>query len=340
MERSIRAYASGARTKGRRRVSMTSWADNTRTWLTWRPPRPARPFLTGELIYSFYRSPVTVAAFLVIVVFSLIAVLAPWLAPHNTFDVSTLDLTHAFRPPAWIEGGDWSYPLGTDNQGRDVLSSIMFGARISLVVGFASIMLAALIGIAVGLISGYAGGWLDTVLMRIADVQLSFPTILFVLLIDGLIRAVLPRALHDEIAIYVLVVAIGLSNWVQFARTVRGSTLVEKNKEYVQAARVIGVRPVTLLLRHIMPNVIEPVLVIATLGLAVAILTEATLSFLGVGVPPTRPSLGTLIRIGNDFLLSGQWWMIAFPAAALILLALSINLVSDWLREALNPKLR
>jgi peptide/nickel transport system permease protein len=212
--------------------------------------------------------------------------------------------------------------------------------RISLVVGFASIALAALIGVSVGLISGYIGGWLDTILMRIADVQLSFPTILFVLLIDGLIRAVLPRALHDEIALYVLVLAIGLSNWVQFARTVRGSTLVEKNKEYVQAARVIGIHPIAILLRHIMPNVIEPVLVIASLGLALAILTEATLSFLGVGLPPTHPSLGTLIRVGNDFLLSGEWWMIAFPGVALVLLTLSINLVSDWLREALSPKLR
>jgi peptide/nickel transport system permease protein len=310
------------------------------TCLTWRRRRLAHRFLTSDLVYSFSRSPVTVVAFLVLMAFFLIALFAPWLAPHATFDVFTLDLEHAFRPPAWSEGGDWSYPLGTDNQGRDVLSTIMFGARISLLVGFASIMLAALIGISIGLISGYAGGWLDAVLMRIADVQLSFPTILFVLLIDGLIRAVLPRALHEEIALYVLVLAIGLSNWVQFARTVRGSTLVEKNKEYVQAARVIGVHPITILLRHILPNVIEPVLVIAALGLALAILTEATLSFLGVGVPPTRPSLGTLIRIGNDFLLSGEWWMIAFPAAALVLLALSINLVSDWLREALNPKLR
>lgn len=317
-------------------MRMASWADR----LPRRPLRPVRPFLGGDLVYSFSRSPVSVLAFLIIVAFFLIALFAPWLAPHDTFDVSTLDLDQAFRPPAWIEGGDWSYPLGSDNQGRDVLSTIMFGVRISLVVGFASIALAALIGVSVGLISGYIGGWLDSVLMRIADVQLSFPTILFVLLIDGLVRAVLPHALHDELALYVLVLAIGLSNWVQFARTVRGSTLVEKNKEYVQAARVIGVHPITILLRHIMPNVIEPVLVIATLGLAIAILTEATLSFLGVGVPPTRPSLGTLIRVGNDFLLSGEWWMIVFPGAALVLLALSINLVSDWLREALSPKLR
>jgi peptide/nickel transport system permease protein len=320
-------------------MRMASGAE-TRAWLSRRPPRSARRFLIGDLIYSFSRSPVTVLAFLIIVAFVLIALFAPWLAPHNTFDVSTLDLDQAFRPPAWIEGGDWSYPFGSDNQGRDLLSTIMFGVRISLIVGFASIALAALIGVSVGLISGYIGGWLDSVLMRIADVQLSFPTILFVLLIDGLVRAILPQALHDEVALYVLVLAIGLSNWVQFARTVRGSTLVEKNKEYVQAARLIGVHPIAILLRHIMPNVIEPVLVIATLGLAIAILTEATLSFLGVGVPPTRPSLGTLIRVGNDFLLSGEWWMIVFPSAALVLLSLSINLVSDWLREALSPKLR
>jgi peptide/nickel transport system permease protein len=320
-------------------MSMASWAD-TRTRLSWRPPRLARRFFEDDLVYGFYRSPVTVFASLVIVAYFLIALFAPWLAPHDTFDVSTLELNHAFRPPFWIEGGDWSYPLGSDNQGRDMLSAIMFGVRISLVVGFASITLAALIGVSIGLISGYIGGWLDTVLMRIADVQLSFPTILFVLLIDGLVRAILPQALHEEIALYVLVLAIGLSHWVQFARTVRGSTLVEKNKEYVQAARVIGIHPVTILLRHIMPNIIEPVLVIATFGLAIAILTEATLSFLGVGLPPTHPSLGTLIRVGNDFLLSGEWWMIVFPGAALVLLALSINLVSDWLRETLNPKLR
>ena len=315
-------------------------ASSAKTGAWRRPPRLARRFLASDLIHSFCRSPVTVLAFLIVVAFFLIALLAPWLAPHDTFDVSTLELGHAFQPPAWIEGGDGSYLLGSDNQGRDVLSTIMFGVRISHVVGFASIALAALIGVSVGLISGYIGGWLDTVLMRIADVQLSFPTILFVLLIDGLIRAVLPRVLHDEIALYVLVLAIGLSNWVQFARTVRGSTLVEKNKEYVQAARVIGIHPIAILLRHIMPNVIEPVLVIASLGLALAILTEATLSFLGVGLPPTHPSLGTLIRVGNDFLLSGEWWMIVFPGAALVLLALSINLVSDWLREALSPKLR
>ncbi|MGZ9092462.1 MAG: ABC transporter permease [Rhodoplanes sp.] len=320
-------------------MSMASWGDIT-IRRSWRPGRLARRCLRSELAHSFYRSPPTVIAFLVVAAYVLIALFAPWLAPHDTVDVSTLDLNHAFRPPFWIEGGDWSYPLGSDNQGRDVLSTIMFGVRISLVVGFASIALAALIGVSVGLISGYIGGWLDTVLMRIADIQLSFPAILFVLLIDGLIRAILPRALHQEIAVYVLVLAIGLSHWVQFARTVRGSTLVEKNKEYVQAARVIGVHPITILLRHILPNVIEPVLVITTVGLAIAILTEATLSFLGVGIPPTRPSLGTLIRVGNDFLLSGEWWMIVFPGAALVLLTLSINLVSDWLREALNPKLR
>ena len=309
-------------------------------WLPRRSPRLAERFLAGEVIDSFSRSPVTVCAFFVFIAFVLIALLAPWLAPHDTFDVASFDLEHAFRPPAWMEGGDWSYPLGSDGQGRDVLSTIMFGARISLLVGFASIMLAALIGVALGLISGYLGGWLDTVLMRIADIQLSFPTILFVLLIDGLIRAALPRALHDEIAIFVLVLAIGLSNWVQFARTVRGSTLVEKNKEYVQAARLIGVPPIAILLRHIIPNVIEPVLVIAAIGLAIAILTEATLSFLGVGLPPTHPSLGTLIRIGSDFLLAGEWWMIVFPGCALVVLVLSINLVSDGLREALSPKLR
>ena len=317
---------------------MASWAETEGGLpLTSRPP--ARRLLADDLLSSFVRSPVTVCAFALLVTMLLLALFAPWLAPHDTFDVSTLALDQALRPPAWIEGGDWSYPLGSDNQGRDILSTILFGIRISLVVGFASIALAALIGVSVGLVSGYIGGWLDSVLMRLADVQLSFPALLFALLIDGLVRAVLPRSQHDQIALYVLVLAIGLSNWVQFARTVRGSTLVEKNKDYVQAARLIGISPISILLRHILPNVIEPVLVIASLGLAIAILTEATLSFLGVGVPPTRPSLGTLIRIGNDFLLSGEWWMITFPAVALVVLVVSINLVSDWLRDALNPKL-
>ena len=305
-----------------------------------RPPGRLRSFFASDLFYSFRRSPVTVGAFVVLLVMVVGAFGAPWIAPHNTFDVSTINLMDARLPPAWTAEGNWSYILGTDTQGRDVLSTIMFGTRVSLIVGFCSVLFAVALGVTLGLISGYFGGKIDTVIMRIADVKLSFPAILIALLVDGLTRTALPRGVHDEIAIYVLIFAIGFASWVSFARTVRGSTLVEKNKEYVQAARVIGVHPLVIMVRHVLPNVIGPVLVIATLGLALAILTEATLSFLGVGVPPTQPSLGTLIRIGNEFLFSGEWWMTIFPGAALVLLALSVNLLGDWLRDALNPKLR
>jgi peptide/nickel transport system permease protein len=268
------------------------------------------------------------------------ALLAPWLAPHNPFDAATLDLNNAFAPPAWMAQGAANYPLGTDDQGRDILSTILYGARISLGVGTASVLFALVLGVGLGLLSGYFGGRLDAFIMRVADVQLSFPAILIALLVDGVARVALPSEVHDEIAIPVLIVAIGISGWVQYARTVRGSTLVEKGKEYVQAARVIGRHPLAIMFRHVMPNVMGPVLVIATIHIATAIITEATLSFLGVGVPPTRPSLGTLIRIGNEFLFSGEWWITLFPGLALITLVLSVNLLGDWLRDALNPKLR
>jgi len=243
-------------------------------------------------------------------------------------------------PPGWITGSKDTYWLGTDDQGRDVFSAIMFGARVTLLVGFASVALAVVLGVSAGLIAGYIGGRLDAFIMRVADVQLSFPAILIALLIDGVFRAALPREAHSEVALYVLVLAIGLSNWVQYARTVRGSTMVEKNKEYVQAARVIGISPLGIMRRHLLPNVLGPILVLGTLNIGTAILTEATLSFLGVGVPPTQPSLGTLIRVGNDFLFSGEWWITIFPGAALVIIVLAINLLGDWMRDALNPKLR
>jgi peptide/nickel transport system permease protein len=312
-----------------------------------RSPAPAaalapalRRFLDSDLLHSFRRSPVTVAAAAVTAAVMLGALFAPWLAPHSPFDLATVDLLDAFTPPVWSDGGDSRFLLGTDEQGRDLLSTIMFGARISLAVGFAAVLLSMALGIALGLLSGYSGGLVDGFIMRMADVQLSFPAILIALLVDGVARGVLPRTAHDELAIPVLIFAIGISGWVQYARTVRGSTLVEKRKEYVQAARVIGIPPLVIMVRHVLPNVMGPVLVIATIHLAVAIITEATLSFLGVGVPPTRPSLGTLIRVGNDFLFSGEWWIAIFPGAVLAILVLAVNLLGDWLRDALNPKLR
>lgn len=304
-----------------------------------------RRFFDSDVFYSFRRSPVTIIAFVVTVLLFALAALASWIAPHNTSDVATLNLMDARLPPygftdAFGIEGTSRFLLGTDDQGRDILSAIMFGLRISLGVGFASVILAALFGTGLGLVSGYIGGRLDSVIMRIADVQLTFPAILIALLIDGVAGSILPRSMHDELKIYVLILAIGASQWVNFARTVRGSTLVEKNKEYVQAAKVIGVHPTMIMLRHVLPNVTGPVLVIATLSLAIAILTEATLSFLGVGVPVTQPSLGTLIRIGQQYLFSGEWWMTILPSLALVIVVLSVNLLGDWLRDALNPKLR
>jgi peptide/nickel transport system permease protein len=293
-----------------------------------------------DLAWSFRRSPVTVAAALVTLLCVAGAVLAPWVAPQDPFDLAALDLNNAFLPPAWSEGGRLAFLLGTDNQGRDILSTILHGARVSLVVGLASVLLALFLGVSLGLVAGYFGGRIDAFIMRVADIQLSFPAILIALLIDGVARIALSAAAHDALALAVLVVAIALSKWVDYARTVRGSTLVEKNKEYVQAARVIGRRPLAILLAHVLPNVMGPVLVIATINIGIAIITEATLSFLGVGVPPTTPSLGTLIRVGNEFLYSGEWWITVFPGAALVVLVLSVNLLGDWLRDALNPKLR
>ena len=294
----------------------------------------------SDLAYSFSRSPVTVVAAVVTLVMIVGAAFAGWIAPHNPFDLASLDLFDAFTPPAWHEDGSARFLLGSDDQGRDVLSAILYGSRISLLVGFASVLLAASIGVTLGLISGYVGGAVDALIMRVADVQLSFPAILVALLIDGVARGVLPRETHDELAVPVLILAIGLAGWVNYARTVRGSTMVEASKEYVQAARLVGISAPLIMLRHVLPNVMGPVLVIATIHLAVAIVTEATLSFLGVGVPPTQPSLGTLIRVGNDFLFSGEWWMTIFPGLTLVLLVLSVNLLGDWLRDALNPKLQ
>ena len=296
--------------------------------------------LDSDVAHSFRNSPITIAAAILLAVCLIGAGFAPWLAPHNPFDLKTLNLLDALTPPMWIEGGKSTFFLGTDDQGRDLLSAIMFGSRVSLLVGIVSVFFAMLIGVSLGLLAGYAGGKTEAFIMRVADVQLSFPAILIALLISGVARAAFPGEAQDKLAVVVLVIAIALANWVQYARTVRGSTLVEKNKEYVQAARVIGIHPVAIMFKHVLPNALGPVLVLATINIATAIITEATLSFLGVGVPPTEPSLGTLIRVGNDFLFSGEWWVTVFPGAALVVMVLSVNLLGDWLRDALNPKLR
>jgi peptide/nickel transport system permease protein len=279
-----------------------------------------------------------VVAALVAVVCIGSAVFADVLAPHRPFDLATLELADSRLPPAWLSGGSSTYLLGTDDQGRDILSALMYGARISLAVGAASVVLSVLAGVSLGLVSGYFGGTLDALIMRVCDVMLSFPAILVALLIDGVGRAMFPQA-HEALAYAVLITAISLTGWVPYARTVRAATMVERRKDYVSAARIIGVDSLRIMRRHVLPNVLGPVLVLATIQLASAILIEATLSFLGVGVPPTSPSLGTLIRVGNDFLFSGEWWITVFPGALLVLIALSVNVLGDWLRDALNPRL-
>ena len=296
----------------------------------------------SDVAHSFRSSPVAILAALIALVCAFCALFAGWVAPHNPFDLATLELSDARLPPVWIEGGSSKYLLGTDDQGRDILSALIYGARISLIVGLASVLLSVVLGVALGLVAGAAGGWVDGVLMRVCDVVSSFPAILVALLIAGVARAVFPNA-PEWLAFGVLILAIafaGSNGWVQYARTVRASTMVERGKEYVQAARVTGVPSWRIMFKHILPNVTGPVTVLATIQVATAIITEATLSFLGVGAPPTSPSLGTLIRVGNDYLFSGEWWITVFPGIMLVLIALSVNLLGDWLRDALNPRLR
>lgn len=304
-----------------------------------RQSRMAR-ILDSDIFHSYRTSPIAIVASIVAIVLVLGAIFAPWIAPYNPFNPRTLNLMDGFTPPNSTSMMGNYFLMGSDHQGRDIFSAILYGSRISLLVGFSATLFAMVVGVSLGLIAGYRGGLIDTVIMRIADIQLSFPSILIALLIFGIARGIIPPNQQEGTALFVLIFAIGLSDWAQFARTVRGTTMVERQKDYVSSARILGVPSIAILFRHILPNVVGPVLVIATIGLALAIISEATLSFLGVGVPPTQPSLGTLIRIGQQFLFSGEWWILAFPAFTLILLALSVNLLGDWLRDALNPRLR
>lgn len=294
----------------------------------------------NDIMWSFLSSPGAMTAAVVSSIIILACLFAPLIAPFDPFDPAQISLWDGKLPPSWVEGGQSQYVLGTDNQGRDMLSTILYGGRLSILVGLAAICLGMVMGVTLGVIAGYVGGATEAVIMRLADVQLTIPGILLAILINGVGRASLPLELREEFAIYVVIIAIGLTDWPQFARVARGATLVEANKEYVQAARIIGLPSWLIMLRHILPNTMRPILVIATIGLALAIIAEATLSFLGQGIPPTTPSLGTLIRVGNEYLFSGLWWITLFPAVALIVLVFSVNLLGDWLRDALNPKLR
>jgi peptide/nickel transport system permease protein len=267
------------------------------------------------------------------------AALAPWIAPVDPTSSASFNLIDAELPPSWMEGGDPRYLLGTDNQGRDLLSAILYGARVSILIGVGAVALAASIGVSLGLLAGYLGGWVDALVMRVADVFLSLPAILLALLVAGLARALIPGADSVRWAPLILIGAIGINEWVQYARTVRAATMVEASRDYVRAVRIMGLPMPRILFRHILPNVIGPILVISTINLAGAVLTEATLSFLGVGMPPDYPSLGTLIRIGNDFAFSGIWWITVFPALTLVALVLATNIAGDWLRDRFNPRL-
>ena len=299
-----------------------------------------RSFLKSDIFYNFQNNLLAIGSFFVFVTIILLAIFANYLAPHTPFDPSTLNLMNGFTPP--MEPNEFTgqvFLMGTDDQGRDLFSTILYGLRISLFVGLMAVLLAMVLGVILGLISGFSGGWLDIIIMRLADIQMTFPSILVAMLVYGVARGMLPPELRYEMSITVLIISIGLSEWVPFARTVRGSTLVEKEKDYITSARMLGLKRFSIMTRHILPNILSPVLVIATITFALAIIAEATLSFLGVGVPTTKPSLGTLIRIGQDFLFSGEWWILLFPALTLLALALSINLFGDWLRDMLNPRI-
>ena len=297
-------------------------------------------FIDNDVTGSFLHTPSAIVAACVTVIAVSAALAAPWIAPYDPFDPSQISLWDGKLPPAWVEGGSSAYLLGTDNQGRDMLSTILYGGRLSIVVGFVAVFLGMLLGVTLGVISGYLGGKVDAIIMRFADVQLTIPGILLAILINGIGRAILPIDMRDDFAIYVVIIAIALTDWPQFARVARGATMVEAQKEYVQSARVIGLPGWLIMIRHILPNTLRPILVIATIGLALAVVAEASLSFLGQGIPPTTPSLGTLIRVGNEYLFSGLWWITLFPGITLVVLVFAVNLLGDWMRDALNPKLR
>ena len=293
-----------------------------------------------DIGYNFFNSKIAIISSSIFLIIFLCSFFAEIVAPYDPFNPINVSLMDAFIPPIWSEGGNANFFLGTDQQGRDMFSTIIYGSRISLIVGFSSIIFALILGVSLGITAGYIGGKYETIVMRLTDVQLTIPSILMALLVDGIARAIISKSMHNEMAIYVLIFAIGISEWPQFARVTRASTLVEKNKEYISASKIIGLSNILIMFKHILPNILRPILVIATIGLALAIITESTLSFLGVGIPPTTPSLGTLIRFGNNFLFSGEWWITFFPAIFLVILALSINLLGDWMRDALNPKLK
>jgi len=296
-------------------------------------------FKHSYLLYSFQRDWVAMASFGVLVFLILVGIMAPLAAPFNPYDAESIDIMNAEIPPSWMEEGERAFLFGTDIQGRDLLSTMVYGLRLSILIGVGAVMLQALLGVMVGLAAGYLGGKVDSVLMRIADIQLSFPYLMVAIFISAIFQVAFGIGRYEELAVPLLVVIIGLADWPVYARTVRASVLGEKNKEYVEAARVIGLSPRLIMIRHILPNTMTSVLVISTIQVANAVMSEAALSFLGLGMPVTKPSLGSLIRSGFEYIFSGSWWITLFPGFLLVIFVLVINLLGDWLRDVLNPKL-
>jgi peptide/nickel transport system permease protein len=302
-------------------------------------PSALTRFRESFFVYSFLRDPIAIGSFTVLVVLVLAGFLAPMLAPTNPYDTATIDVLDAEIPPVWVEGGDEQFPLGTDAQGRDMLSTILYGTRVSVIIGLGAVALQAVIGIMIGLYAGYAGGKFDAILMRIADVQLSFSTYMVAIFLGAIFQATFGVGRYEQVAVPFLILVIGLAEWPQYARTVRASVLREKKKEYVEASRIIGLPNSRIRWRHILPNTLTPVLVISTVQVANAIMSEAALSFIGLGMPITKPSLGSLIKSGFEYIFSGSWWITLFPGVVLVGLILAINLLGDWMRDFLNPKL-
>jgi peptide/nickel transport system permease protein len=298
-----------------------------------------RAFRDSYFLYSFLRDPVAMVSFAILLVLTLVAFLAPISAPYDPYDTSTINVMDSEMPPMWYEGGSPEFLLGTDDQGRDLLSTMIYGMRVSIIIGLAAVALQAALGVLIGLISGYFGGRIDSFFMRLADVQLSFSYLMVAIFVSAVLQAAIGVGRFEEIAVPFLIVVIGLAQWPQYARTVRASVLAEKKKEYVEAARVIGFRPNRIMWRHILPNRLSPIFVLSTIQVANAIMSEAALSFLGLGMPPHKPSLGSLINIGFEYMLSGSWWITLFPGILLVVLILVINLLGDWMRDVLNPKL-
>ena len=296
-------------------------------------------FKDSYFLHSFKRDRVAIVSFVVLLTLVLLSILAPVIAPHNPYDTASIDIMNAEMPPSWMEEGNSDFILGTDIQGRGLLSTMLYGLRLSVMIGCGAVFLQAVIGIFIGMISGYAGGKVDAFLMRIADVQLSFSTLMVAIMISAIFQVAFGVSRYEQLAVPLLVLIIGLAEWPQYARTVRASVLGEKNKEYVEAARVIGLSPRRIRWRHILPNTMSPVLVISTIQVANAVMSEAALSFLGLGMPITKPSLGSLINSGFEYIFSGSWWITLFPGILLVVFVLVINLLGDWLRDVLNPKL-